>query len=83
MIHDTTYTPEQYNDHIGWGHSHYLYALGLASKAGVKNLFLFHYDPSLTDKDVDEVMAESKKEMKRLGYSFKLHAAKEGLEFKF
>jgi phosphoribosyl 1,2-cyclic phosphodiesterase len=83
LIHDTTYTPEQYNDHIGWGHSHYLYALGLASKADVKNLFLFHYDPSLTDKDVDKVLAESKKEMKKLRCSFKLHAAREGLEFKF
>lgn len=83
LIHDTTYTPEQYNDHIGWGHSHFLHTLRLASEAGVKNLFLFHYDPSLTDKDVDDIVAKSNKEMKRLNYSFKLCASKEGLEFKF
>ncbi|HUI29577.1 MAG TPA: MBL fold metallo-hydrolase [Candidatus Acidoferrales bacterium] len=83
LIHDTTYTPEQYGDHIGWGHSHYLHTLRLAFEAGVKTLFLFHYDPSLTDKDVDDMVARSNREMKKLNYSFKLCAAKEGLEFKF
>jgi phosphoribosyl 1,2-cyclic phosphodiesterase len=83
LIHDTTYTPEQYADHIGWGHSDYLQTLRLASKAGVKTLFLFHYDPSLTDSDVDKMLAESNKEMKQLKYAFKLRASKEGLEFKF
>ncbi len=82
LIHDTTYTPEQYSDHIGWGHSHYLHTLSLASKAHVKNLFLFHYDPSLADKDVDDMMTRSAREMKRLKYSFNLCAAREGLEFK-
>ncbi len=83
LIHDTTYTPEQYNDHIGWGHSHYLDTLRLASQASVKNLFFFHYDPSLTDDDVDDMVEKSNKEMIRLNYVFKLCAAKEGLEFKF
>jgi phosphoribosyl 1,2-cyclic phosphodiesterase len=83
LVHDTTYTPEQYRDHVGWGHSHYLHTLGLAAKAGVKNLFLFHYDPSLTDKDVDIMVTRSREEMKRLNYNFDLCAAREGLEFKF
>jgi len=83
LIHDTTYTPEQYRDHVGWGHSHYLHTLGLAADADAKTLFLFHYDPSLTDRDIDDMVAKSKKEIKRLHYSFELRAAKEGLEFRF
>jgi phosphoribosyl 1,2-cyclic phosphodiesterase len=83
LIHDTTYTPELYSNHVGWGHSHFLHTLELASEAGVKNLFLFHYDPSLTDEDVDNMLARSAKEMKRVNYSFKLFASREGLEFKF
>lgn len=83
LIHDTTYTPEQYRTHIGWGHSHYEYTLQFAADAGVKNLFLFHYDPSLTDKDVDDVVSKCSQEMKKSGYSFDLHAAMEGLQFKF
>jgi phosphoribosyl 1,2-cyclic phosphodiesterase len=83
LIHDTTYTPELYDDHVGWGHSHYLHTLRLASRAGVRSLFLFHYDPSLTDKDVDDMVVRSNKEMKRSNYSFRLCAAEEGLEFKF
>ena len=83
LIHDTTYTPEQYAEHVGWGHSHYLYTLRLATRAGVKNLFLFHYDPSLSDHDVDDMVARSNAEMKKSGYSFRLFASKEGMEFEF
>ncbi len=83
LIHDTTYTPEQYRTHIGWGHSHYKHTLGLAGAADVKTLFLFHYDPSLTDKDLDDVVTKCHQEMKRADYSFELHAAREGLQFKF
>ncbi|MFZ1082538.1 MAG: MBL fold metallo-hydrolase [Candidatus Kryptoniota bacterium] len=83
LIHDATYTPEQYDGHIGWGHSDYLHALFLASGAGVKNLFLFHYDPSLDDKDIDDIIAKSNIEMRKLGCSYRLYASKEGLEFEF
>jgi phosphoribosyl 1,2-cyclic phosphodiesterase len=83
LIHDTTFTPEQYEEHIGWGHSHYLYTLHLAADAGVKNLFLFHYDPSLSDQDIDEIVVKSKIEMRRMRYSYRLFASNEGLEFEF
>lgn len=83
LIHDSTYTPEQYNEHLGWGHSHYLFALRVAAESGVKNLFLFHYDPSLDDRTVDEIVGKCAGEIRKRGYSFQLSAAKEGLEFKF
>ncbi len=83
LIHDSTYTPEQYSDHIGWGHSHYLYTLRVAAEAGVKKLCLFHYDPVLDDDALDEVVKKCRKEMKKLKYSFELCAAKEGEGFRF
>ncbi len=83
LIHDSTYTPEQYADHIGWGHSHYLHTLKVAAEAGVKKLFLFHYDPVMDDDSLDEVMDRCRKEMKRQNYGFTLEAAKEGKEFEF
>lgn len=81
LIHDSTFTPELYRERVGWGHSHYLFALQIAAKARVKNLFLYHYDPSLTDAAIDDVMVRSRAEMERQRYSFRLHAAREGVEF--
>ncbi len=83
LIHDSTYTPELYRERVGWGHSHYLFPLQIAAKANVKNLFLYHYDPSLTDTAIDDMLAKSKMEMENAHYSFQLHAASEGLEFQF
>ena len=43
FIHDATYTPEEYVDKVGWGHSHYLFTLKLANDANVKHCILFHH----------------------------------------
>lgn len=83
LIHDSTYTPEQYSDHIGWGHSHFLYTLRVAAEAGVKKLCLFHYDPLLDDAAVDDMVKRCRKDMKKMKYSFELVAAREGEEFRF
>ncbi len=83
LIHDSTYTPELYKAHIGWGHSDYLFALKVAASAGVRKLCLFHYDPSLDDEKLDEIVDGCKNEMRKMGYSFELCAAKEGYKFKF
>ncbi|MGO9482892.1 MAG: MBL fold metallo-hydrolase [Candidatus Kryptoniota bacterium] len=83
LIHDATYTTEQYDEHIGWGHSNFLQTLSFASDAGVKTLFLFHYDPALDDEDIDEIVAKSNIEMKKSGYTFRLCASRESQEFEF
>jgi len=83
LIHDSTYTPEQYEDHIGWGHSHYGFTMKVAAEANVKKLFLFHFDPSLDDKMVDSIIVKCKKEMKKKNYSFEIFAAREGMEIRF
>ncbi|MDG2991841.1 MBL fold metallo-hydrolase [Candidatus Synechococcus calcipolaris G9] len=59
MIYDATYTDEEY-DHprqskVGWGHSTWQEAVKLARAAEVKQLVLFHHDPSHDDDFLDEI----------------------------
>ncbi len=81
LIHDATYTPELYKEHVGWGHSDYLFTMQVAAKAGVKKLCLFHYDPLLDDEKLDMVVADCEDWIKKMNYGFELCPAMEGLEF--
>ena len=49
LIYDSQYTPEEYQHKKGWGHSTWLEATEVAKDAAVKQLVLFHHDPSHTD----------------------------------
>jgi ribonuclease BN (tRNA processing enzyme) len=80
LIHDATFTPEEYVNHVGWGHSDYLFALKVASEAGVKKLVLFHHDQTRTDDRVDEIVATCRKEIASRGHGFECVAAAEGME---
>ena len=44
---------------IGWGHSTWLRGIRLAEKANVKNLCLFHHDPSHDDYYMDTLASEA------------------------
>ncbi|MFI5250936.1 MAG: MBL fold metallo-hydrolase [Bacteroidota bacterium] len=79
LIHDSTYTPDEYNERQGWGHSHYLFTLKIAAVGKVKKLILFHHDPSHTDDDVDAIYSQCKAEMKKNHYTFECVAATEGM----
>ena len=80
LIHDATFTPEEYVNHVGWGHSDYLFALKVASEAEVKKLVLFHHDQMRSDDEVDEILSTCRKEIALRGYRFECIAAAEGLE---
>jgi ribonuclease BN (tRNA processing enzyme) len=80
LIHDATYTPEEYVDRVGWGHSHYLFALKVAAEGKVKRLVLYHHDPAHNDDKVDEILMKCRKEIKNRKYKFDCIAAYEGLE---
>lgn len=75
LIHDATYTPEEYIDRVGWGHSHYLFTLRVAAEANVKRLCLFHHDQNHSDDKVDDILKKCKKEVKSRGYKFECEAA--------
>jgi phosphoribosyl 1,2-cyclic phosphodiesterase len=80
LIHDATYTPQEYVNRVGWGHSHYLFTLKVAAEAQVKKLILFHHDPSHSDEMIDEIVETCKKEIKSRNYKFECLAAEEGME---
>lgn len=83
LIHDATYTPEEYVNRVGWGHSHYLFTLKVAAEAQVKKLVLFHHDPLHNDDKIDEIVETCKKEIKTRNYKFDCIAAEEGMELQW
>jgi phosphoribosyl 1,2-cyclic phosphodiesterase len=80
LIHDATYTPEEYVDRVGWGHSHYLFTLKVAAEGKVKKLVLFHHDPAHDDEKVDDILKMCRKEIRNRRYRFECVAAAEGME---
>jgi phosphoribosyl 1,2-cyclic phosphodiesterase len=80
LIHDCTYTPEEYVDKVGWGHSHYLFTLKVAAEANAKHLVLFHHEPNHNDEKIDDILDKAKKEIKTKNFTFQCTAAWEGLE---
>ena len=53
LIHDSQYTPEEFERKADWGHCTAEYAVWVATAHGVKNLALFHHDPSRSDDALD------------------------------
>jgi ribonuclease BN (tRNA processing enzyme) len=79
LIHDTTYTTEEYDHHRGWGHSTYAEAVTLAMDAGVGTLVLYHHEPRRTDEQLDHHLALCRAMVKDRGGSLQVIAAAEGL----
>ncbi|MDI6687246.1 MAG: MBL fold metallo-hydrolase [Desulfobacterales bacterium] len=60
LIHDAEYTPDDYKNYIGWGHSEYTRVLEMAFEAGVKKLGLFHLNQERTDREMDNIVEKCK-----------------------
>lgn len=75
LIFDAQYTPEEYEDHKGWGHSTWLEATRVAEEVGVGQLFLFHHDPSHDDRMFYEIVQAARVNFENT------HGAKEGTFF--
>jgi phosphoribosyl 1,2-cyclic phosphodiesterase len=64
FIYDCTYTDEEYispiSSKVGWGHSTWQEGVRLAQAANVKELAIFHHDPSHDDRFMDEVARSAK-----------------------
>jgi ribonuclease BN (tRNA processing enzyme) len=60
LIHDAQYLESEYtsavNPRKGWGHSTVESATGVAKKAGVKRLVLFHHEPTHDDRCIDQIL---------------------------
>jgi phosphoribosyl 1,2-cyclic phosphodiesterase len=64
VIYDAMYTDEEYNSpkspKQGWGHSTWQEGVKVAKEAGVKQLAIFHHEPSHTDDFLDGIEVEVK-----------------------
>ena len=58
LIYDSTYTDEEFPDHIDWGHSTWQEGARLSDAAGVGTYVAFHHDPSHDDRFMDRVAAD-------------------------
>lgn len=59
LIYDSNYTDAEYAQHVGWGHSTWREAVRLADTANVKQVALFHHDPSHDDAQMDAIEGEA------------------------
>jgi phosphoribosyl 1,2-cyclic phosphodiesterase len=55
VIYDSTYTDEEFETKVGWGHSTWQEAVRLCQAAQVKKLCIFHHDPEHTDDIMDGI----------------------------
>jgi phosphoribosyl 1,2-cyclic phosphodiesterase len=63
LIYDSTYTNEEYyhpqTSKIGWGHSTWQEGVKIAKAVNVKQLVIFHHDPSHDDEFMDTIELQS------------------------
>ena len=57
LIHDATYTLEEYPTRMSWGHTPAEWSVDFAVAARARRLALFHHDPSRSDRAVDALLA--------------------------
>lgn len=55
MIYDSTYTDEEFDTYVGWGHSTWQEGVRLCQEAGVGTLAIFHHDPDHDDAAMDNI----------------------------
>jgi len=66
FVYDATFTPEEYaSGRKGWGHSTWEAGVRLAQEADVRNLYLTHFNPQHSDKDIDEFIALAQEQYPR------------------
>jgi phosphoribosyl 1,2-cyclic phosphodiesterase len=80
LIHDAMYTPDELEEHRGWGHSTYEEAVTLAQDAGARKLVLFHHEPEHDDKEMDVLLGAARKFAKKRAGALEVTAAQEGVK---
>jgi phosphoribosyl 1,2-cyclic phosphodiesterase len=78
LIHDAQFTAEEYPRYVGWGHSSIPQTLDFAIAARVRELILFHHDPSHSDTALERLLEEARKSRE---LPFELSLAAEGSVF--
>lgn len=56
LVIDSQYTAEEAYRKQNWGHSAFCYAVDFAVHWGIKNLYLFHHEPTYDDKKLNSIL---------------------------
>ena len=62
LIYDAHYSPEEYQQVRGWGHSTWSEGVRVARDANVKRLALFHHSPRHDDKEIEGLVVAARAE---------------------
>ena len=79
-IMDAQYTDEEYERHVGWGHSSLSSVVRLALDANVKKVLLFHHDPTHDDEMIDQMIERARELVSESGKTMLIEGAREGME---
>jgi ribonuclease BN (tRNA processing enzyme) len=60
LVYDAMYTPEEYIEKVGWGHSTWIQGTRLAEQVGIKTLYLSHLNPDHSGAKLDEMLSLAK-----------------------
>lgn len=80
LIHDSQYSQEEYEDHLGFGHSSILDTFRFAQFTDVKQLVPFHHDPAHSDAKLDQMIENAQKIIEP---KYFVTPGKEGASIKF
>jgi ribonuclease BN (tRNA processing enzyme) len=77
LIFDAQYSEAEYAARHGWGHSTWAQAVRVAEAAAVRQLVLFHHDPSHGDDVIDSMVEQAGRQFPEIV------GAREGATFSF
>ena len=60
LLHDAQYFEDEYEQHIGWGHSSVADAVAYSNAVGARRLLLFHHEPLHDDASLDRLEARAR-----------------------
>jgi phosphoribosyl 1,2-cyclic phosphodiesterase len=82
IVSEAQYTMEEYKTKIGWGHSPIESIVEFAMKAKVKQVALFHHDPSHDDAAIDAMVKYAQRLLSLQKSTVQCFGAAEGMEIK-
>ena len=69
MIIDSQYTVDEANLKVNWGHSAFCSVIDFAVHWNVKKIFLFHHEPTYSDKKLDAILQSARWYAKYIAHS--------------
>ena len=82
IIIDTQYTVEEAFNKENWGHSDFSYAIDFAKHWNMKNIYLFHHEPTYDDKKLFSILQSAQWYSQYvLNTDIKIYLAQEGHSF--